>query len=99
VSEALRLLATQSRFDVVLSDVAMPGGEDGLSLARRLRSERPELPVVLISGYVATETAAREFVVLRKPCTQHELLAALHQAMHGRRASRTDALPNTLPAS
>jgi signal transduction histidine kinase/ActR/RegA family two-component response regulator len=37
-------------FDVVVTDVVMPG-IDGWHLAKRLRAERPDLPVVLISGY------------------------------------------------
>jgi signal transduction histidine kinase/ActR/RegA family two-component response regulator len=79
--QALALLATQTRFDVVLSDVVMPGNMDGLALAQQLRRERPALPVVLISGYAAAEAAARDFVLLPKPCSPQELLAALHAAL------------------
>jgi signal transduction histidine kinase/CheY-like chemotaxis protein len=37
-------------FDLVVTDVVMPG-MDGWALTTRLRAERPNLPVVLISGY------------------------------------------------
>ena len=60
----------------------MPGSLDGVGLARRLRVERPALPVVLISGYSPGEAAVRDFQVLRKPCTEDDLLAALHAALH-----------------
>ncbi len=74
--------------DVVLSDVVMPGPIDGLALARQLRQERPALPVVLITGFSAAATAASdEFTVLRKPCPEGELLAALT----GHRGSRASA--------
>jgi len=83
-AEALLLVAAQPPWDVVLSDVVMPGEQDGLALARRLRKERPGLAVVLISGYTASE-AGNEFKLLRKPCAQEELLQALHEALATRR--------------
>ena len=81
--DALRALQTQAEFDVVLSDVVMPGKIDGVRLARLLQGLRPALPVVLISGYSTELPNAGEFVVLRKPCSRDDLLAALHQAIHG----------------
>jgi CheY-like chemotaxis protein len=50
--EALSMLATDGRdVDIVFSDVVMPGGMNGVELARELRRLRPELPVLLTSGY------------------------------------------------
>ena len=40
--------------DVVLSDMVMPGGMNGLELTDRLRSEKPELKVIIMSGYSRT---------------------------------------------
>jgi len=80
-AQALALLDTEPALDVVLSDVVMPGPLDGVGLARQVRRERPHLPVVLISGYVASEAALRDFVVLRKPCAQDELLATLRAVL------------------
>ncbi|MGA3005177.1 MAG: response regulator [Acetobacteraceae bacterium] len=42
--------------DLVFSDIQMPGSMDGLELARRLRVERPSLPVILASGGTAGVT-------------------------------------------
>lgn len=39
-------------FDMVFSDVSMPGSFDGIDMARRVPSRRPGLPVVLTSGYM-----------------------------------------------
>ena len=36
--------------DCVISDVAMPGGMSGLDLARRLAGDRPDVPMILMSG-------------------------------------------------
>ncbi len=97
--DALRLLQAQPLFDVVLTDVVMPDGMDGLALARHLRQHRPALPVVLISGDSAAAAAARDFVVLRKPCTEAELLAALYDAIAvGNTAAVAPAATATAPS-
>lgn len=85
---ALRLIANEPAFDVVLSDVKMPGGMDGLGLARVLREACPGLPVVLISGHAAQTSAGEDFVVLDKPCQPADLVAALHEAIEGPAAQR-----------
>jgi len=82
--QALECIERGGIFDVVLSDIMMPGTMDGLALARRLRHLRPKLPVVLITAFSqAVRDAEREFAVLRKPCPQEELLSALRRAIAG----------------
>ncbi|MBX9715648.1 MAG: response regulator, partial [Burkholderiaceae bacterium] len=80
---ALRLIADEPAFDVVLSDIKMPGGMDGLGLARVLRELCPDLPVVLISGYAEQAADHDDFRVLDKPCQPTQLIAALHEAIEG----------------
>jgi CheY-like chemotaxis protein len=48
-TQALLILA-ESPVDILLSDIKMPGEMDGMELARRLRSTRPDFPMVLMSG-------------------------------------------------
>lgn len=48
--DALAYLQTGRQVDLILSDIRMPGSIDGLQLARRLRIERPSLPVILSSA-------------------------------------------------
>lgn len=79
--EALKQFGSGAAFDVVLSDVVMPGGMDGQALVRELRRRRPGLPVVLISGYSEALTAESSFPVLRKPASPAQLLDALARAM------------------
>jgi signal transduction histidine kinase/ActR/RegA family two-component response regulator len=79
-ADALRQVAEPPRVDVVLSDVVMPGGMDGVAFARRLRREQPTLPVVLITAFSSIDVGD-EFVMLRKPCPQEDLLAALSHAL------------------
>jgi PAS domain S-box-containing protein len=79
--------ADPERFDLVLTDEAMPE-LTGTELAREVRQVRPETPVVLMSGYggapLATRAAAagaRE--VLRKPLQSRELAEALARVLSG----------------
>jgi CheY-like chemotaxis protein len=57
--EALALLEREGRrIGLVLLDLSMPV-LDGVETLKRLRRSRPELPVILMSGYDGTETAGR----------------------------------------
>ncbi len=51
VDDALAIMQAHPTLDAVLSDVVMPGGKSGLDLRDTLRRLRPDLPVVLASGY------------------------------------------------
>lgn len=59
-AEALLAAVAQHRPDVVVTDVRMPPGhtDEGLRAALRLRADNPNLPVLVLSAYVATEYAA-----------------------------------------
>ncbi|MGD9943234.1 MAG: response regulator [Burkholderiaceae bacterium] len=76
----------RARFDVVLSDIMMPGVLNGLDLALALRREYPDLPVVLMTGYAShtPRAMASGFTVLTKPCTAQTLSAALAAALRKR---------------
>ena len=74
---------------VVLTDVVMPGELDGIALAKALRVERPELPLLLMTGYAQQidAIAALGFDVVPKPCSAEILSAALARAMRLRATS------------
>jgi PAS domain S-box-containing protein len=81
--EALHLLdAHPGRFDLVFSDIVMPG-MDGLQLGQEVRRRHPGLPVVLTSGY--SEILAREgsfgFDLLHKPYSVESLSRALRKVL------------------
>jgi PAS domain S-box-containing protein len=88
VRAALARLAETDKVDLVFSDIVMPGGLSGIDLARRLARERPDLPVLLTTGF-AEELSASEGgdlpPVLRKPYSRFELATALATAItrHG----------------
>jgi signal transduction histidine kinase/CheY-like chemotaxis protein len=86
---ALGALANGRTVDVVVSDIMMPGGMNGVDLARELRRRRVELPVLLTSGYAeaAKQAADAEGIrILPKPYLLGELAAAL-QAVRDQRPS------------
>jgi PAS domain S-box-containing protein len=64
--------------DLVFSDIVMPGELDGLGLANHLRRTRPELPVLLATGYSDAAADVRgDFPILRKPYEIHQLSKAI----------------------
>src|SRR5690606_29877192 len=66
--DALRIIDSGQRFDVVVSDVVMAGAFDGLALAERVRATAPDQPLLLVSGYAkAFHEAGDAFPILQKP--------------------------------
>lgn len=83
--------ADPHKFDIVVSDMAMPGELDGLGLAEHLRARHPHIQVVLMTGYTnqLQEASARRFTVLAKPCPPDVLTSALREAIRKGRATMT----------
>ncbi|MDR6820109.1 signal transduction histidine kinase/ActR/RegA family two-component response regulator [Neorhizobium sp. 2083] len=84
---ALGALANGRQVDVVFSDIMMPGGMDGVELAKEIRSRRAELPILLTSGYSEAAKQAAEaqgIRILRKPYQLAELSEALSGAISRR---------------
>jgi signal transduction histidine kinase len=79
--EALSLLAGGTPFDLVFSDVVMPGRLSGLDLAQAARQLRPDLPVVLTTGYSEKLAHAEGVHVLAKPYRIDDLVRVLDTAM------------------
>ena len=83
--EALEKLGTVGkRFDVVFSDVVMPG-MGGLELAKRLSRDMPSLPVLLTSGYshVLAEEGTHGHALLHKPYSADQLSRLLQRVVSG----------------
>ena len=78
-ASALDALADDRGVDVVFSDVMMPGGMNGVELAREIRKRLPHLPVVLTTGYVEAPrpAMAEGLEVLVKPYQLDTLSAIL----------------------
>jgi two-component system, NtrC family, sensor kinase len=65
---AIEALNSRNDFDLVLSDIVMPG-MSGLELGRLIREHHPEVPVILTSGYSDKAALATQegFTLIRKP--------------------------------
>jgi PAS domain S-box-containing protein len=81
---ALAALSGGQTVDLVFTDMMMPDGRTGLELARELRRIRPDLPVLMTTGY-AGEMLDVELVdglpLIRKPYRQEELSNAVRAAL------------------
>ena len=76
---ALKLLEAGTKIDLVFSDIVMPGTIDGVGLAREIRSQYPNLPVVLTTGYSdAAKEAPSNLRILRKPFDIEALRDFIH---------------------
>ncbi|MBL9136392.1 MAG: PAS domain S-box protein [Verrucomicrobiales bacterium] len=72
---------------LVLTDVVMPGTESGIQLAQRFMKQRPDLKVILTSGYktlvnARMEEASDKVVYLAKPVTSEVLLRTVQEALN-----------------
>ncbi len=70
--------------DAVLTDIVMPGGMNGFELAEKLRAERPDLPLIYMSGYAGMAADQKGRVgapLIRKPCSIEDLSSAFHTVL------------------
>ncbi|WP_083099803.1 PAS domain-containing protein [Pseudophaeobacter leonis] len=84
--DALRIFQHDCDFDLLVTDIVMPGEHMGTHLAKAARALKPDLPVIFMSGY-ANEAKAHgngmrpEDLQLSKPVPRNELVAAVKQAL------------------
>ena len=83
--EAVRL-AKEHQFDVVILDIKMPGGMDGIETLREIKRIRPETEVILLTGHASLETSVEgmkqgAYDYLLKPIRLEDLLEKLVQAL------------------
>ena len=87
-ASALALIeAGSDGFDLVFSDVVMPGEMSGVDLARILRQRSPTLPVVLTTGFseALADGTVEGVELLRKPYSVESLSYLLRRKLHARR--------------
>ncbi|CAN5684010.1 hypothetical protein BH11PSE3_BH11PSE3_17800 [soil metagenome] len=83
------LEANVGAFDLVFTDLVMPGLIDGIDLARIVRTRWPGLAILLTSGFASEQDTAEnrdvsDFEVLRKPYRKPALATALRHALSGK---------------
>ncbi|MEO0389082.1 MAG: response regulator, partial [Pseudomonadota bacterium] len=83
-AQALERFGDGSEFDLVITDIVMPGGLDGFQLAKALRTRRPDVPLLYTSGYTGYSDDDMGDVIaplVQKPCPPQELAAAIRRAL------------------
>ena len=83
---ALEMLAQHDEIDLMVTDIVMPGGMNGVELVQRARALRPNLKIVYSSGFPAEALAEKsmplvEGPLLRKPYQRAEFAAIVHSVM------------------
>ncbi|MGA7323713.1 MAG: PAS domain S-box protein [Rhodomicrobium sp.] len=84
--EAVEILKAKPGIALVFSDVVMPGGISGYDLGLWVQQNKPEVKVLLTSGFAPELAEAGhegEFQVLRKPFSRLELARAFSDALYG----------------
>lgn len=84
--EAAKIFEANPDFDLVITDIIMPGELQGTSLLRHLRDIRPNLPVIFMSGYASEATVhgnglRPEDTRLMKPIRKRDLVTAIERAL------------------
>jgi PAS domain S-box-containing protein len=87
-AEAIRMIAGDQPLDMLFTDLIMPGGMNGVMLAREARRQRPRLKVLLTTGY-ADDSLGRdgvggtEFDLIHKPYGRAELARRVRIILDG----------------
>ena len=83
-AHALELVRNIQDIAIVVTDVIMPGSRNGRDMARDVKSLRPQLHIIIMSGFedLLKDKSGYEgeFISLNKPFSKHELAIALGQA-------------------
>src|SRR5580658_3324411 len=103
VSEAIHLIDTEP-FDVLLSDLHMPGAGDGFTVISAMRHKHPQAVTLLFTGYPALKEAMDAILlqadeILVKPMANAELIALIRKRLEKgalRRASKTERVSSIL---
>ncbi len=85
-SAALEILEQGEHFDLLFTDIVMPGAMNGVDLALEVRRRRPELPILFTSGFVEPEIIQGQAghlgaELLRKPYGKAELARMLDRLL------------------
>ncbi len=95
---AAREAMAREAFDLVVSDIAMPG-ETGIDLLAEVRRGSPELPVILITAYASMESAKKAFALGVYDCIDKgasfnvdEFRATVRNALDSRRARQENRM-------
>jgi len=93
--EAINLFTEkQDEIDLLMSDVVMPGGINGYELAHQLQELRPDLKVLMTSGYDSKRVGVESpFPLLAKPYSAAAIASSVRWVLDGAREGQLGGLP------
>ncbi|MDN3722201.1 response regulator [Roseibium salinum] len=82
--QAIDVLRSTARIDLVVTDVRMPGDRSGLDVARAVREERPGVKIVVMSGHLVPMEKHKHLIDLfvPKPTPSDQLAKQIKEFMH-----------------
>lgn len=83
-AEAKEALAKGLKVELVFTDIMMPGGITGIDLAKWIAETRPDLPVILTTGFaeeIAGTAESEPWAILRKPYAQKDLASVVRKVL------------------
>ena len=85
---AIEALDGERRIDLLFTDLIMPGGMNGVMLARAARERQPKIKVLLTTGYAEasmerTDAGGTEFEIINKPYKRMELARRVRRVIDG----------------
>ena len=83
---ALQILMEQVKFDLLFTDIVMPGELHGYDLARQVRARRPDIKLLYTSGYALTAALSRtapieDAKLVSKPYRLEQLIGEIRRAL------------------
>jgi DNA-binding NtrC family response regulator len=99
--QAMDILAADSRFDLVFSDIVMPGSVDGLALAETVHERFPQIAVLLTSGFTGRLSQSGESLqrwssrILDKPYSLEQLASRVRGALDAHAEQRSPSASGT----
>jgi DNA-binding NtrC family response regulator len=94
--EALNEIRQDNSFEVVVSDMRMPG-MDGATMLKKIKEENPAIMTILLTGHADFEFGGSQalqsgllFKILTKPCPPQKLSAAINAAISARNVGKQE---------
>ena len=84
-AEALEISLKRMKIDLVLADIQLGGDINGIEVAERIRQDKPEIKVLVMSGFPdrEAEAADKRLPFLRKPFSLADLTRRVREALSG----------------
>lgn len=80
--EALALLESEKHFDLMFSDIVMPGKLNGIDLAQAARRRYPDMKVLLATGYTERHVEQEDVQLIAKPYDITDVIWRIQQSIH-----------------